>query len=139
VPNDQELDNDRHELRRGKIVLVCWCAGVLVCWCAGVLVCWCAGVLLRAPNYGYALLTSRESLGLAVDADTRYPLPRRLDKQSLLDGQWNADESRLRKFYVTSGAALFAAGLVFAQILDAVDAVDAVAGTDGTLIGPIQT
>lgn len=60
-------------------------------------------VLLAEPNYGYALLTALETSGFAVDANTLYPLLRRLEKQGLVTSQWNTDESRPRKFYVTSG------------------------------------
>ena len=66
--------------------------------------------LLTTANYGYALLTTLESAGFAVDANTLYPLLRRLEKQGLVASQWNTDESRPRKFYATSpeGAALAA-------------------------------
>ena len=40
--------------------------------------------------------------GFAVDANTLYPLLRRLEKQGLLTSDWNTDESRPRKFYRTS-------------------------------------
>ncbi|TFC33924.1 PadR family transcriptional regulator [Cryobacterium sp. TMT2-14] len=81
--NEEELATHRQELRRGTIVLACL-------------------VLLTQPNYGYALLTALESQGFAVDANTLYPLLRRLEKQGLLTSEWNTDESRPRKFYVTS-------------------------------------
>ncbi len=65
-------------------------------------------MLLARPNYGYALLTALESSGFAVDANTLYPLLRRLEKQGLVTSEWNTDESRPRKFYITSeeGSAL---------------------------------
>lgn len=87
--NDDELATHRQELRRGTVVLACL-------------------QLLAEPNYGYALLTTLESAGFAVDANTLYPLLRRLEKQGLIAAEWNTDESRPRKFYVTSpdGAAL---------------------------------
>jgi len=56
------------------------------------------------PGYGYALLDTLASAGLAVDANTLYPLLRRLEKQGLLEAQWNTEESRPRKFYRTSPA-----------------------------------
>ncbi len=40
--------------------------------------------------------------GFGVDANTLYPLLRRLEKQGLLVSEWNTDESRPRKFYRTS-------------------------------------
>jgi DNA-binding PadR family transcriptional regulator len=71
------------ELRRGTVVLACL-------------------LILRRPNYGYALLDLLERGGFAVDANTLYPLLRRLEKQGLLRSDWNTDESRPRKFYRTS-------------------------------------
>jgi len=71
------------ELRRGTVVLACL-------------------VRLRTPDYGYALLESLNSLGILVDANTLYPLLRRLEKQGLLTSEWNTDEARPRKFYRTS-------------------------------------
>ncbi|KQZ08805.1 PadR family transcriptional regulator [Agromyces sp. Root1464] len=71
------------ELRRGTVVLACL-------------------VRLRTPDYGYALLESLNTLGILVDANTLYPLLRRLEKQGLLTSEWNTDEARPRKFYRTS-------------------------------------
>ena len=73
------------ELRRGTVVLACL-------------------YRLRTPDYGYALLESLDSLGVPVDANTLYPLLRRLEKQGLLTSEWNTTESRPRKFYRTSSA-----------------------------------
>ncbi|GAA1519190.1 DNA-binding PadR family transcriptional regulator [Agromyces terreus] len=71
------------ELRRGTVVLACL-------------------ERLRTPDYGYALLESLNGLGILVDANTLYPLLRRLEKQGLLTSEWNTDEARPRKFYRTS-------------------------------------
>jgi len=73
------------ELRRGTVVLACL-------------------LILRAPDYGYALLERLAAAGLAVDGNTLYPLLRRLEKQELLTSEWNTDEARPRKFYRTSSA-----------------------------------
>jgi DNA-binding PadR family transcriptional regulator len=73
------------ELRRGTVVLA-------------------ALVVLREPGYGYALLESLTEQGIAVDANTLYPLLRRLEKQGLLTSEWNTEEARPRKFYRTSEA-----------------------------------
>ena len=90
--DDELLSTHLQELRRGTVVLACL-------------------LILRKPNYGYALLDLLERSGFAVDANTLYPLLRRLEKQGLLTSDWNTDESRPRKFYRTSdrGAALAAA------------------------------
>jgi len=73
------------ELRRGTVVLACL-------------------VRLQRPDYGYALLESLNALGILVDANTLYPLLRRLEKQDLLVSEWNTEEARPRKFYRTSPA-----------------------------------
>lgn len=73
----------RQELRRGTVVLACL-------------------LLLRRPGYGYALLDQLRDLGFGVDANTLYPLLRRLESQGVLTSEWNTEESRPRKFYRTS-------------------------------------
>jgi len=83
MPEDELLAGHLQELRRGTVVLACL-------------------LILRKPNYGYALLDLLEESGFAVDANTLYPLLRRLEKQGLLTSDWNTDESRPRKFYRTS-------------------------------------
>ncbi|PZG36793.1 PadR family transcriptional regulator [Spongiactinospora gelatinilytica] len=86
---DELLATHLQELRRGTVVLACL-------------------LILRKPDYGYALLDQLDRRGFAVDANTLYPLLRRLEKQGLLSSDWNTEESRPRKFYRTSdkGAAL---------------------------------
>lgn len=71
------------ELRRGTVVLACL-------------------AMLATPQYGYALLETLNEAGVTVDGNTLYPLLRRLEKQGLLTSEWNTDEARPRKFYVTS-------------------------------------
>lgn len=58
--------------------------------------------LLRTPGYGYGLLESLGQHGFLTDANTLYPLLRRLEKQGHLTSEWNTDEPRPRKFYRTS-------------------------------------
>ena len=82
---DETTASHLQELRRGTVVLGCL-------------------VLLRTPDYGYALLESLNGMGITVDANTLYPLLRRLEKQGLLTSEWNTDEARPRKFYSTSTA-----------------------------------
>ncbi|SEU36350.1 DNA-binding transcriptional regulator, PadR family [Nonomuraea wenchangensis] len=90
--DDELLATHLQELRRGTVVLACL-------------------LMLDRPDYGYALLDRLTRAGLAVDANTLYPLLRRLEKQGLVTSDWNTEESRPRKFYRTSdrGAALAAA------------------------------
>ena len=74
------LSGGQQELRRGTVVLACL-------------------LLLREPGYGYALLDQLRDLGFSVDANTLYPLLRRLEGQGLLVSEWNTTEARPRKFY----------------------------------------
>lgn len=87
--DDEVLSTHLQELRRGTIVLACL-------------------LLLKRPDYGYALIEALEQRGFATDANTLYPLLRRLEKQGLLVSEWDTTEARPRKFYRTSddGAAL---------------------------------
>ena len=62
-------------------------------------------VVLRTPDYGYALLERLASIGFPVDANTLYPLLRRLEKQEPPTSDWNTDEARPRKFYRTTESA----------------------------------
>jgi DNA-binding PadR family transcriptional regulator len=93
MPDDELVSAHLQELRRGTVVLACL-------------------HILRRSNYGYALLDLLERRGFPVDANTLYPLLRRLEKQGLLTSDWNTDESRPRKFYRTS-----AEGIALAELL----------------------
>jgi PadR family transcriptional regulator, regulatory protein PadR len=74
------LSGSQQELRRGTVVLACL-------------------LLLREPGYGYALLEELRDHGFPVDANTLYPLLRRLESQGMLLSEWNTLEARPRKFY----------------------------------------
>jgi PadR family transcriptional regulator PadR len=80
---DDVLAGHLQELRRGTVVMA-------------------ALATLNRPTYGYALLETLADAGFAVDANTLYPLLRRLEKQGLLTSEWNTEESRPRKFYRVS-------------------------------------
>ena len=69
------------EMRRGTIVLL-----VLCC--------------LDEPVYGYSLVETLAKRGMAVEANTLYPLLRRLASQGLLDDQWDTSGPKPRKYYV---------------------------------------
>ena len=101
----EALDTHLQELRRGTVVLACL-------------------RLLERPGYGYGLLEELETRGFDTDANTLYPLLRRLEKQGHLTSEWNTDEARPRKFYRTSEAgARLAAALTdeFRAIAGAID------------------
>ncbi len=89
--NDALVQSQYQEIRRGSVV-----TAVLS--------------LLRTPQYGYALLEHLNAAGIEVEANTLYPLLRRLEGQGLLIAEWTTDEARPRKYYRTSdtGEALVA-------------------------------
>lgn len=55
---------------------------------------------LSVPTYGYLLVQSLEEKGLSVEANTLYPLLRRLEKQNLLSSEWETSGAKPRKYYV---------------------------------------
>lgn len=71
------------ELRRGTLTL-----SVLAC--------------LKEAHYGYALLQTLQDRGIGIEANTLYPLLRRLESQGLLESDWDTSESRPRKYYSIS-------------------------------------
>lgn len=81
--NDELFQSQIHEVRRGSVVIA-----VLS--------------LARQPQYGYALIDLLMASGIEAEANTLYPLLRRLEKQGLLESVWNTDESRPRKYYQTT-------------------------------------
>ncbi|MGE4584288.1 MAG: PadR family transcriptional regulator [Sphaerochaeta sp.] len=54
---------------------------------------------LKTPQYGYSLLQILSEKQIAIEANTLYPLLRRLETQGLLESTWNTAEPRPRKFY----------------------------------------
>ncbi|WP_127579379.1 PadR family transcriptional regulator [Paenibacillus koleovorans] len=77
------LNNMLQELRRGTLVL---------------------SVLsqLAKAQYGYSLIQSLEEKGISIEANTLYPLLRRLEAQGLLESKWDTEETRPRKYYLLS-------------------------------------
>ena len=69
------------EMRRGTIVL-------------------CVLSLLDEPAYGYSLVSELERRGVVVEANTLYPLLRRLSSQGLLRSEWDVSAAKPRKYYV---------------------------------------
>ena len=80
MPNDN-ISGIVQELRRGTIVL-------------------CALCKLSKPMYGYSLVTSLAESGVSVEANTLYPLLRRLEGQGLLESRWDTGEAKPRKYYI---------------------------------------
>ena len=52
------------------------------------------------PVYGYNLVEKLALKGVPVEANTLYPLLRRLSSQGLLDNRWDTSTSKPRKYYV---------------------------------------
>lgn len=68
------------ELRRGTLVLCVLCQ-------------------LEWPMYGYSLVGALSKKGVPVEANTLYPLLRRLEGQGLLASSWETDGPKPRKYY----------------------------------------
>ena len=90
MPDDELLQSLVIDLRRGTLTLA-----VLSC--------------LKRPQYGYSLLQTMEKEGIRIEANTLYPLLRRLESQGLLQSEWDTAENRPRKYYALNdrGRALF--------------------------------
>jgi DNA-binding PadR family transcriptional regulator len=71
------------ELRRGTVIL-------------------CVLAKLDKPTYGYSLIAELSDTGIAIEANTLYPLLRRLEGQGLLTSSWNTDGAKPRKYYNTT-------------------------------------
>lgn len=82
---DEQINNLRLELRRGVVVLAVLSQ-------------------MKTDRYGYSLIQQLGEKGLDVEEGTLYPLLRRLEKQGLLESQWEVGESRPRKYYRISPA-----------------------------------
>lgn len=74
------LESLLSELRRGTLVL-------------------CVLSQLAEARYGYSLIQGLEEKGISIDANTLYPLLRRLEQQGLLCSEWNTQEAKPRKYY----------------------------------------
>lgn len=61
---------------------------------------------LRTPMYGYSLVRILQDNSIPIEANTLYPLLRRLESQGLLKSEWETDETKPRKYYVTTEAGL---------------------------------
>ena len=90
------LDTHLQEVRRGTVVLACL-------------------QILHTPGYGYKLLEELAQRGFTTDANTLYPLLRRLEKQGYLTSEWNTEETRPRKFYRTSNSGTLLATTLTAE------------------------
>jgi DNA-binding PadR family transcriptional regulator len=69
------------ELRRGTTVLSVLCQ-------------------LSSPTYGYSLVQDFSDNNVPIEANTLYPLLRRLEKQGLLKSEWETSGTKPRKYYM---------------------------------------
>src|SRR3954465_2789845 len=80
---DATLASHLQELRRGTVVVASLTG-------------------LAQPGYGSSPPETLSAAGFEVEANTLYPLLRRLETQGLLTSEWNTEEPRPRKFYRTT-------------------------------------
>ena len=81
---DELLAGLLHEMRRGTIIL-------------------CVLAKLRQSAYGYNLIAELSETDIPIEANTLYPLLRRLESQGLLESAWNTtDGAKPRKYYSTT-------------------------------------
>jgi DNA-binding PadR family transcriptional regulator len=57
---------------------------------------------LKKQQYGYSLIVRLQEKGIDIDAGTLYPLLRRLEKQELLESNWDVESAKPRKYYQLS-------------------------------------
>lgn len=69
------------ELRRGTLVLSVLCQ-------------------LASPTYGYSLVQELSDHHISMEANTLYPLLRRLEAQGLLKSEWETTGTKPRKYYM---------------------------------------
>ena len=55
---------------------------------------------LSEPVYGYSLVQDLSVKGVEVEANTLYPLLRRLEKQGLVISEWETTSNKPRKYYM---------------------------------------
>lgn len=80
MDKDNVLSGMVSELRRGTLVL-------------------CVLSQLKSPMYGYSLVNTLNEKGISAEANTLYPLLRRLENQGLLESSWQTDGPKPRKYY----------------------------------------
>ena len=54
---------------------------------------------LKKPMYGYNLVSNLQKNNIPMEANTLYPLMRRLETQGLLKSHWETTEAKPRKYY----------------------------------------
>lgn len=54
---------------------------------------------LNKPMYGYSLVKKLQENEIPIEANTLYPLMRRLETQGLLQSEWETSGAKPRKYY----------------------------------------
>ena len=80
MDKNELVANFSQELRRGTLIL-------------------CVLANLKEPTYGYSLIEKLSKTGISIEANTLYPLLRRLEGQELLASTWNTEGAKPRKYY----------------------------------------
>lgn len=61
---------------------------------------------LRTQMYGYNLVKVLQDYNITIEANTLYPLMRRLETQGLLKSEWDTEDTKPRKYYQTTADGL---------------------------------
>ncbi len=77
---EETVSGLKQELRRGTLILLVLSQ-------------------MKQPMYGYSLVKKLNEHQIPMDANTLYPLMRRLEGQGLLQSSWDTTESKPRKYY----------------------------------------
>lgn len=84
MKKEELLTGFLQEMRRGTVIL-------------------CVLAKLKNAAYGYNLIAELSETGIPIEANTLYPLLRRLESQGLLESNWNTtDGAKPRKYYATT-------------------------------------
>jgi DNA-binding PadR family transcriptional regulator len=100
--SDEQISNLRLELRRGLLVLAILSQ-------------------LDTARYGYRLIQRLAEQGMDIEEGTLYPLLRRLEKQGLLESEWEVGETRPRKYYRISATGRDVLNTLMADWFEMVD------------------
>lgn len=73
-------------------------SGFILELCRGTVIL-CVLTKLKEPTYGYNLIAELADCGISIEANTLYPLLRRLESQGLLLSVWNTESTKPRKYY----------------------------------------
>lgn len=111
MPEHEGYQSFITELRRGSLTLA-----VLAC--------------LKEPHYGYALLQTLQQQGVDIEANTLYPLLRRLEGQGLLASDWDTSESRPRKYYSVSAKGAQTLAALLAEWKNMQHSIQTICGED---------